>query len=123
MGVVRLGRNGYGTRRTVPYNGRYTATARIPKRLWKQRTFSSGGIGVSFGSAHPDTLLMVHSFRTIFPQGTPAELADTSSFRDELAAMRAKKAAKVKAAAEEAARVKAAKDAAAATPPAATAAA
>ncbi|KAJ7573710.1 hypothetical protein C8J56DRAFT_903145 [Mycena floridula] len=67
--------------------------------------------------------LLIWWNRTIFPQGTPAELADTSSFRDELAAMRAKKAAKVKAAAEEAARVKAAKDADAATPPAAAAAA
>ncbi|KAJ7575236.1 hypothetical protein C8J56DRAFT_901437 [Mycena floridula] len=29
MGAVRLGWNGYGTRRTIPYNRRYTATARI----------------------------------------------------------------------------------------------
>ncbi|KAJ7598309.1 hypothetical protein C8J56DRAFT_1091546 [Mycena floridula] len=67
--------------------------------------------------------LLIWWNRAIFPQGTPAELADTSSFRDELAAMRAKKAAKLEAAAQEAARVKAANDAAAAVAAPATAAA
>ncbi|KAJ7585522.1 hypothetical protein C8J56DRAFT_1087483 [Mycena floridula] len=66
--------------------------------------------------------LLIWWNRAIFPQGTPAELADTSSFRDELAAMRAKKAAKLEAAAQEAARVKAANNAAAAVTAPATAA-